>query len=198
MAVLIIGLVIFLGVHSIAMVAPGVRGRGLAALGEPAWKGLYALLSALGFALLIYGFHLARRAPVVLYTPPAGMHHVTFLLMLPVFPLILAAYFPGRIKAAMKHPLLAAVKFWALAHLLSNGTVADVLLFGGFLAWAVLDRISFKRRPPQVIRTAPARPFNDVIAVVLGLALYALFIGWAHQWLFGVAPLAGMMPAGRP
>jgi uncharacterized membrane protein len=109
--------------------------------------------------------------------------------MLPVFPLIFAAYLPGRIKAVMKHPMLAAVKLWAFAHLLSNGTLADVLLFGGFLAWAVLDRISLKRRPAQAPRTAPARPFNDLIAVVLGLAVYALFIGWAHRWLIGVSPL---------
>jgi uncharacterized membrane protein len=103
--------------------------------------------------------------------------------------LILAAYFPGRIKTAMKHPMLAAVKFWALAHLLSNGTLADVLLFGGFLAWASLDRISLKRRAPQRIHTAPARAFNDVLVIVVGLALYAFFIGWAHLRLFGVSPL---------
>jgi uncharacterized membrane protein len=107
-----------------------------------------------------------------------------------VFPLIFAAYLPGRIKTATKHPMLAAVKFWAFAHLLSNGTLGDVLLFGAFLAWAVVDRISLKRRPVQALRTAPAGPFNDLIAVVLGLLVYALFIGWAHRWLIGVSPLA--------
>jgi uncharacterized membrane protein len=110
---------------------------------------------------------------------------------LPVFPLALAAYLPGRIKTAAKHPLLAAVKFWAFAHLLANGMFADVLLFGGFLAWAVADRISLKRRStPQGLRTAPPGPWNDVIAVVLGLAIYALLIGWAHVRLFGVSPLS--------
>src|SRR5580698_42258 len=119
------------------------------------------------------------------------MRHLSFLLMLPVFPLILAAYLPGRIKTATKHPMLAAVKFWALAHLLANGSLADVLLFGGFLAWAVMDRISFKRRPVQTkLRTAPPGPLNDVIAVVLGLAIYALLIMWAHVHLFGVSPLS--------
>jgi uncharacterized membrane protein len=108
--------------------------------------------------------------------------------MLPVFPLLLAAYLPGRIKTAMKHPMLVAVKCWAFAHLLANGLLADVLLFGGFLAWAVIERISLKRRP-QAIRTAPAGRFNDLIAVVVGLALYAFFIGWAHVRLFGVSPL---------
>jgi uncharacterized membrane protein len=189
MAMLIIGLLLFLGVHCVGFVAPGLRSRAVAKLGEGPWKGLYALISIIGLVLIVRGFALARQTPVVLYVPPHWLRHVAFLLMLPVFPLILAAYFPGRIKAAMKHPMLAAVKFWALAHLLANGMLADVLLFGGFLAWAVADRISFKRRPPQHIRTAPARPFNDVLAVVAGLALYALFIGWAHARLFGVSPL---------
>lgn len=189
MAVLIAGLVIFLGVHSIAIVSPDLRSRAAARLGEGGWKGLYGLLSLAGFVLLVWGFGLARETPVVLYTPPGWMRHVTFLFMLPVFPLLLAAYLPGRIKTATKHPMLAAVKFWAFAHLLSNGTLADVLLFGGFLAWAVVDRISLKRRPPQRIRTAPPRAINDVIAVVLGLVLYGFFIGWAHLRLFGVSPL---------
>jgi len=189
MAVLIAGLAIFLGIHSVAMVAPEMRGTLVRRMGEGAWKGSYALISALGFVLIVYGFGLARQSPVVLYTPPHWIRHVTFLLMLPVFPLALAAYLPGRIKAAAKHPLLAAVKFWALAHLLANGTLADVLLFGGFLTWAVLDRISLKRRPPQTPRTVPAGRFNDAIAIVLGLVLYALFIGWAHVRLFGVSPL---------
>jgi uncharacterized membrane protein len=189
MAVLIAGLVIFLGMHSIAIVSPGFRARAVARLGDGGWKGLYALVSIAGFVLIVWGFGLARENPVVLYTPPVWMRHVTFLFMLPVFPLLLAAYLPGRIKTATKHPMLAAVKFWAFAHLLSNGTLADVLLFGGFLAWAVLDRISLKRRPPQRISTAPARAINDVLAVVIGLALYGFFIGWAHLRLFGVSPL---------
>jgi uncharacterized membrane protein len=108
--------------------------------------------------------------------------------MLPVFPLLFAAYLPGRIRTALKHPMLAAVKFWALAHLLVNGRLADVLLFGGFLAWAVADRISWKRRGPQILHTAPARPWNDALAVIAGLAVYGLVVSWAHVRLFGVAP----------
>ncbi len=188
MAVLIAGLVVFLGAHSIAIFAPQLRSRALASWGEPAWKAGYAVVSLVGFVLIVYGFGLARQSPVLLYTSPSWMRHGTFLFMLPVFPLILAAYLPGRIKTALKHPMLAAVKFWAFGHLLANGMLADVLLFGGFLAWAVMDRISLKRRA-QPIRTAPAGRFNDVIAVVLGLALYAFFIGWAHARLFGVSPL---------
>jgi uncharacterized membrane protein len=189
MAILILGLVLFLGVHSVSIVAPELRTRAMASMGEGGWKGTYALISAAGFGLILYGFHLARQSPVVLYTPPGWLRHVTFLFMLPVFPLILAAYLPGRIKTAAKHPMLAAVKFWAFGHLLANGMLADVLLFGGFLAWAVCDRISLKRRPPQAIRTAAPGRFNDVIAVVVGLGLYVLFILWAHAWLFGVSPL---------
>jgi len=189
MGMLVLGLVLFLGMHSISIVAPSLRQRALAKLGEGGWKGLYSLLSLAGFVLLVRGFGLARHAPVVLYSPPPVLRHVTFLLMLPVFPLIFAAYLPGRIRSAMKHPMLAAVKLWAFAHLLSNGTLADVVLFGGFLIWAVLDRISLKRRPPQALRTAPAGPLNDTIAVVLGLAVYAAFILWLHRWLIGVSPL---------
>jgi len=188
MAVLIIGLALFLGVHSVALAAPGFRSRAIGRMGEGPWKGLYAAVSAVGLVLILYGFHLARRYPMVLYTPPGWLRDVTALLMLPVFPLLFAAYLPGRIKAAMKHPLLAAVKFWAFAHLLSNGTLADVLLFGGFLAWAVIDRISLKRRV-QTVPAMSAGRFNDVISLVLGLALYVLFVAWAHVRLFGVSPL---------
>lgn len=187
--ILIIGLVVFLGMHSICIVAPRLRAGAVTAMGANPWRGVYSLVSAAGFVLILYGFHLARQAPVVLYVPPTWTRHLTFLLMLPVFPLVLAAYLPGRIKTALKHPMLAAVKFWAFAHLLSNGMLADVVLFGSFLVWAVCDRISFKRRPPQVMRTAPPGRFNDLIAVIAGLVLYALFIRWAHAWLFGVSPL---------
>jgi uncharacterized membrane protein len=190
MSLLIVGLVLFLGVHSVAIVSPAMRAGTVSRMGEPAWKGLYALVSLVGFVLLCYGFGLARQAPVVLYSPPTWLRQVALIVMLPVFPLLIAAYMPGRIKTAAKHPMLAAVKFWAFAHLLANGLLADVLLFGGFLAWAVVDRISLKRRSsPPVLRTAPPGPWNDVIAVVLGLAIYALMIGWAHMRLFGVSPL---------
>lgn len=190
MLLLIVGLLLFLGVHSVAIAAPAFRARTIHRLGEGPWKGLYALLSIVGFVLICYGFGLARQAAVVLYSPPTWLRHVALLLMLPVFPLLIAAYLPGRIKTAAKHPMLAAVKLWAFAHLLANGMLADVLLFGGFLAWAVVDRIAMKRRStPQVLRTATPGPWNDAIAVVLGLAIYALLIGWAHVRLFAVSPL---------
>ena len=190
MPLLILGLVLFLGVHSVAIVSPQFRARITQRLGEGAWKGLYSLISLVGSVLICHGFGLARQAPVVLYSPPTWLRHLALPIMLPVFPLLMAAYLPGRIKTAAKHPMLAAVKFWALAHLLANGSLADVLLFGGFLAWAVADRISVKRRPAlRVVRTAPPRAWNDAVAVVLGLGVYVLFIGWAHARLFGVSPL---------
>jgi uncharacterized membrane protein len=108
--------------------------------------------------------------------------------MLPVFPLLLAAYLPGRLQRVAKHPMLVAVKIWALSHLLANGMLADVLLFGSFLVWAVADRISLKRRTPRPTPAAPARAINDVIVVLGGLALYGAFAMVWHQRLFGVAP----------
>jgi uncharacterized membrane protein len=189
MSYLIIGLVLFLGVHSVAIVASDWRDRTLARMGEGPWKGLYSVISIAGFVLLIWGYGLARQTPTVLYMPPVWMRYVTAALMLPVFPLLLAAYLPGRIRAALKHPMLAAVVLWAFAHLVANGMLADVLLFGGFLVWAVADRLSMKRRPVRVIRTAPPTGFNDLISVVVGLALYAVFVLWLHAKWFGVWPL---------
>jgi uncharacterized membrane protein len=190
MSLLILGLVLFLGIHSVSILAPGWRDAQAARLGEMPWKGVYAVVSIVGFALLVYGYGLARQAPVVLYTPPKGLRHAALLLMLPVFVLLLAAYLPGRIKTATKHPMLLATKLWATAHLLANGTLADVLLFGGFLAWAVADRISLKRRAPRPLPgMGPPRVLNDVIALVAGLGLYVLFVVWAHAWLIGVRPV---------
>ena len=190
MLLFIVGLVIFLGIHSVAIVSPAWREAQIAQRGEKAWKGLYSIVSIVGFALLIYGYGLARQSPVVLYTPPTMLRHIALLLMVPVFPLLFAAYLPGRIKTAAKHPMLLAVKLWATAHLLANGTLVDVLLFGAFLVWAVLDRIAAKRR--AVPRSAPGAPpsaFNDAIALVGGLAVYAAFLMGVHLWLIGVSPL---------
>jgi uncharacterized membrane protein len=190
MCLLIAGLVMFLGVHSIAIFAPRLRDSWRATLGEGPWKGLYSVVSLAGFVLICWGFSQARQAPIVLYTPPAWLRYVAAVLMLPVFPLVFASMLPSRIRAVMEHPLLAAVKIWALTHLLANGMLADVLLFGSFLAWAVVDRISFKRRPPQPVRLPPERPWNDAAALILGLSVYGLFVVWAHRWLFGVTPLS--------
>ena len=191
MTYLVAGLLLFFGVHSIAIVAPAWRDGMAVKLGDASWKAIYSLLSVIGFVMLVHGYGLARADPTVLYTPPAWMRHVAALLMLPVFPLLLSAYLPGRIKAAVKHPMLAATKAWALAHLLVNGNLADVLLFGGFLAWAVLDRIAVGKRTVQrkpVVTAAPSR-MNDVLAIVGGLVVYVVVIAWAHQRFIGVPPL---------
>jgi uncharacterized membrane protein len=191
MTYLVAGLLLFLGVHSLAIVAPAWRNAMAARLGAAPWKAIYAVVSIIGFVLLVHGYALARAEPVVLYVPPAWTRHVAALLMLPVFPLLFAAYLPGRIKAAVKHPMLAATKAWALAHLLANGTLADVLLFGGFLAWAVVDRIAVGKRPAAAGKLATPSPslMNDVIAVVGGLIVYVIVVVWAHQRFIGVAPM---------
>ncbi len=195
MPLLILGLLVFLGIHSVSIAAPAWRTKQIALRGEGWWKGVYSLISVVAFVLLIVGYGMSRQDPVLLYDPPIALRHFALLLMLPVFPLLIAAYFPGRISRAAKHPMLLAVKLWATAHLLANGTLGDVVLFGAFLVWAVADRISVKRRaavdahdPPH----APSRSFNDLVVILGGLAIYGAFIGGVHRWLIGVSPLAFM------
>ena len=190
MTILILGLILFLGIHSVSIFARGWRSTVVARRGEGAWKGLYSVVALAGLVLIVVGYGLAREQPIVLYDPPRALRHLALLLMVPVFPLLIAAQLPCVLKNTAKHPMLLATKLWAVAHMLANGTAADVLLFGGFLVWAVADRISVKRRPAA---TGPARgtawPRNDMIAVVGGLALYAVFMLGAHAWLIGVSPL---------
>jgi len=186
MHLLIAGLVLFLGLHALPIFSVAARDRLIAVLGRNGWRAVHSLFSLAGVVLIIVGYGQARLAPVVLYAPPYWMRHVTFLLMLPVFPLIFAAYLPGRIKTKLKHPMLTAVKTWAFAHLLANGMLADVLLFGGFLAWAVAARISLKRRASTLNIEARPSAWNDVIAVVAGLALYVATLLWLHRLLIGM------------
>jgi uncharacterized membrane protein len=187
MVLLILGLILFIGVHSVGIVSVAMRDHWAAALGVNAWRAIYSLVSLAGFVLLILGYMQARQSPVLLYIPPPWTRHAAFALMLPVFPLILAAYLPGTIKAKLKHPMLAAVKLWALAHLLANGMLADLLLFGGFLAWAVFARVSFKRRTQRMMMPLPSPSLrNDVLAVVLGLGLYVATLFWLHRLLIGM------------
>ena len=188
MTLLILGILLFLGIHSVSIVAPAWRDAIANRMGLLKWKAVYSLIAIAGFVLLWKGYALARTEPVVLYVPPAGLRHVAAALMLPVFPLLLAAYLPGRIRVITVHPMLVAVKLWALAHLLANGMLADVVLFGSLLAWAVADRISLKRRTPRAIPSLPPLAINDAVVVIGGLALYGLFVGVWHARLFGVAP----------
>jgi uncharacterized membrane protein len=183
---LIIGLVVFLGVHSISIVGHRWRDRMIARLGAGPWRGLYSLVALAGLALTVYGYGRARETPVILYVPPVWLRDTVVMLMVLVFPLVFAAYFPGLIRAMLKHPMLAGVKLWAALHLLANGSLADVVLFGSVLAWAVADRISLGRRPTRPIHTAPPSRWNDAIALVLGVAVYAVLIAGGHAWLTGM------------
>lgn len=190
MSILIAGLVIFFAVHSVSIFNEPWRDSMVEKLGEWPWKGVYSLVAIIGFVLIVWGYSLARVDPVILYSPPTWLRHVSILILVPVFPLLLASYLPGRIQAMTRHPMLVAIKLWALAHLLANGMLADVILFGSFLVWAVIDRISMKHRTQRLIPGAPASKVNDSVAVLLGLVLYAAFFLWLHAWLIGVSPIA--------
>ena len=192
MGILVLGLVLFLGVHSVRIVADGWRTQTLARVGEMPWKGLYSLVSAVGLALIVWGYGLARQQPMVLWAPPVGMRHAAALLTLIAFVLLAAAYVPrNAIKARLHHPMVLGVKVWALAHLLSNGNLADVLLFGSFLLWAVLSfRAARQRDRAMNTGYAPGTAAGTGVAVVVGAVAWVGFAFWAHAWLIGVAPLA--------
>ena len=188
MTLLIIGIAAFLSLH-VVPTFPDLRERLVARLGEGPYKGLFALLSVASFILLIYGF---AKAPLIqLWSPPSWTRWVAIVLMLPAFIFLVAGYVPGQIKAKLKHPFLVAIKTWTLAHLIANGDLASIVLFGSFLAYAVYDRTTLKRRTATGLVTVPATgpPSNDVIAVVLGLVLYLAFLFWLHGLLIGTSPL---------
>jgi uncharacterized membrane protein len=193
MLVLVLGLILFLGMHSSRIVADGWRGRMLARLGEPGWKGLYALVSIAGFVLIVWGYGMARQQPVVLWTPPTGLRHAAALLTLLAFVLLAAAYVPrNHLKAKLGHPMVAGVKLWAFAHLLSNGTLADLLLFGAFLAWAVASFATSRRRDRAAGTVHPAGSLAGTVATVaIGVGAWAGFAFWAHAAWIGVRPFGG-------
>jgi uncharacterized membrane protein len=189
---LILGLLMFLGVHSVRVVGDGWRTVQIARLGESLWKGAYSLAAAVGLALIIWGYHLAQAQPLVIWTPPSWLRYLGALLTAPAFVLLAAAYVPGnRIKAAVGHPMVAGVKLWAVAHLLANGTLAALLLFGAFLVWAVADFASARRRDRRAGKEYPAGTASgDAVVVVVGLVGWALFAFLLHGWLIGVRPFA--------
>lgn len=194
MALLLLGLVLFLGTHAFTM-ARAPRAALVARLGEGPYKGLYSLLSVAGIALIAIGFGRYRAAGYIpVWDPPVWTRHIGLLLNWPAFVMVVAAYFPGRIKRALKHPMLAGVKLWAAAHLLGNGDLGAILLFGAILAWAVAARISAKRRDEAGDHggplSAPASPRNDLIAVAIGTAVWLAFLFRLHSWLIGVPVLA--------
>ena len=190
MGALILGLLLFLGMHASRIVADGWRTQVIAQRGAGAWKGLYAVVSLAGFGLIVWGYGQARLDPQILWTSARWTRHLAGLLMLVALVLLVAAYVPGNgLKARLHHPMVLAVKVWALAHLLANNSVADVLLFGSFLLWAVLDFRSARQRDrAAAVVYPPGRAGATALTLVLGALLWAVLAFWAHQRLFGVRP----------
>lgn len=192
MVTMVVGLIAFLGLHLVRVVAEPWRARQIAALGQMRWKALYSIASIAALVLLVWGFSLAKVNTAVVWTPPKALHYVTALLVLVSFVLVAAAYIPHtKIKAASGHPMTAGIKTWAFAHLLSAGTVADVVFFGSFLVWAVLVYAAARRRD----RAAGVVPSSgalsrDALAIVIGLVAWLAFALRLHQWLVGVSPLS--------
>jgi uncharacterized membrane protein len=187
---LVLGLFLFLGTHSVRIFAESWRGGRIAKMGLKPWKGVYSVISIIGFVLIVWGYGVARGAPVVLYAPPVWTKHVAALLTIPAFILLAAAYVPGtRIKRAVGHPMVAGVKSWAFAHLLANGKLADVVLFGAFLVWAIADYIVARRRDRAAGMVYVVGPVSrDILAAVVGLVAWAVFAFWLHGAWIGVRP----------
>lgn len=192
MTLLVLGLLVFFGTHSVRIVAEDWRERQMLRLGEKRWKGLLSLVALVGFVLIVVGYGQARPTPVELWNPPLWSRHFAALLTLPAFVLLAAAYVPRtHIKAALGHPMLAGTKLWAFAHLIANGGLADVLLFGGFLAWSVVAFVAARRRDRLDSVHYPAGDWaRDLLAVGIGLLAWAGFVKFVHVWLIGVAPFA--------
>jgi len=202
-AELILGLVLFLGVHALRVFAEGTRQKLIGAMGPFVYKAFYSIVSIIGLLLIVSGYSAARIEPIVLYTPPTGVAHAASLLTLIAFVLLIAAYIPGNlILRKLKHPMTLAVKVWAFAHLLSNGTLADVLVFGGVLVWSVLVYRSARRRAPvenpglsnlpAVIASRPPSMLASLVTLVVGIGAWAWFAFEGHAMLIGVAPFGVM------
>ena len=183
MTLFVLGLVLFFAAHFFSAIAWGPRNAVVAKIGSSAFKGLFSLVALAGFALIIVGWPNADAG--LIYAPPAYMRHITFLLTAPAIILLVAAYAPaGKIAPAVKHPMLAAVKVWSLAHLLANGEVRSVILFGAFLAFAVVDRIAAKKKGAAIREPGPVT--NDIVVVVVGLAVYLAILLYLHRYIAGV------------
>lgn len=187
MGLLIASLVLFIGIHFVPAME-GVRSGLIGRFGENGYKGLFSVLSIATLVFLIWAY--ATSPFVAVWTPPVWTRHLALLLMLPAMIMLVSASFPGRIKTALKHPMLVAIKTWALAHLLANGDLASMLLFGAFLAYAVVDRIKQKGKEERVPASAAPGRYNDLIAVVVGLALYLAIAFFLHEWVIGVPVIA--------
>ena len=189
MAMLIAGLVLFFAIHAVPIL-PGLRDRMIASLGEGPYKGVFGLVSLAGLVLIVMGYGEARQTAEPIWFPPTWTAHLGATIMVFAMIALAAAYIPSRIRTVLKHPMLVAIKLWALAHLLANGDNVSLLLFGSFLAFAVIDRISVKRRGP--LGAAQGTLTGDIAAVAVGLGAYVALVLWGHEWLFGVAPFASV------
>ena len=193
MMVLIVGLILFLGVHLVPT-SPELRNGLQERIGEIPYKIIFSLLSLAGLIVIVLGYHKLQLHPgknPTLWEPPIWTRHIAVGLMLPAMILLVASVIPSRIRTAVRHPMLIAIKTWAFAHLIANGDLGALLLFGSFLAFAVYDRISVKRRGAKgpLGSAEPSSAINDVVVVVLGIALYAALLLGGHQWLIGVSPM---------
>ena len=191
MLLLVIGLLIFLGVHSVRIFADDWRTRSVARLGEKPWKGLYSAVSLIGFVLIVWGYALARQQPVLLWQPPLMMKHLNSLFTLLAFILVVAAYVPrNHIKARLHHPMVLGVKLWAFGHLLATAKLADGLLFGAFLLWAILSFRAARQRDRALgTRYAAGSVAGTLVTLVLGALGWAAFAFWLHAAWIGIAPL---------
>jgi len=198
MTALILGLIIFIGMHSVRIVGDDFRTRQIAKVGARTWKAMHAAVSLAGFVLIVVGYGIARGEPVFVWNPPLWTHYVTILLTIPAFILFAASSVTGtRIRAKWGHPMLAGVKTWAFAHLIANGTLADILLFGAFLLWSIVAYASARRRDRKAGTVYPVGPvMRDVTAVVAGLVAWAVFAFGLHAWLIGVSPMRMVVAGG--
>jgi uncharacterized membrane protein len=189
MLLLAVGLVLFLGIHLVPT-SPDVRNGLVERFGATAYKAIFAIISFAGLLLIIYGYHKLQVNPgknVFFGDPPSWLKHVSWLLMLPAMIALVAAYVPSRIRSALKHPMLVAIKIWALAHLLVNWDLGSILLFGSFLAYAVYDRISVKKRGALgPLGAKQGGIVGDLIVLVVGVGLYGFMFKFGHAWLIGV------------
>jgi uncharacterized membrane protein len=191
MTILILGMIVFLGVHSIRIVADGWRTAQIQRLGEGPWKGIYSIVSVAGFVLILWGFGLARGQSVPLWSAPFVMHEVAAVLILPAFVLFVATYVPrNAFKARLHHPMVLSVLLWSFAHLLTTGSLADIVLFGGFLIWAMASFVAARRRDRAAGTQYPAGTLAGTsAAIVAGTVVWVAFAFWLHRLLIGVSPL---------
>ena len=189
MWILILGLAIFLGIHSVQMLAPNWREETILKMGKHGWRGLYSLLSIGGLAMIVWGFGEARPDAPDLYYAPSWMPHLTMMLTLVAFVFLVAGNLPtGYIKARLKHPMVTGVIIWAFAHLMMNGDLASVLLFGSILVWAIWNRINVERRSSAALVAGSI--FPDIFALIIGLGLWMLMLHGLHGMLIGVEVIA--------